>query len=397
MLTASVLVLFMTIPGLSLFYAGLVRSKNVLSVMMQCFAITCMVTILWTAYAYGLAFGDGGGPERVRRRRQAVPVGRRRRDGVGYDPESVFQMFQLTFAIITPALIVGAFAERMKFSTMMVFMALWLTVVYAPVAHWVWGGGWLGDMGVLDFAGGTVVHINAGIAALVLCLVLGRRKGHPGTPMPPNSLVLTVVGASMLWVGWFGFNAGSELAADGVAGMAMAVTHIATATAGFTWMMVEWRVHGKPSVLGIATGAVGGLVAITPASGTVGPIGALAIGAAAGIFCYLGAGAMKRYFGYDDSLDVFGVHGVGGFVGAMLTGVFTAEMFGGAGLENGIGTQVWLQFVGAAATIAYSGVLTFVLAKALDATMGLRVTAAEESEGLDIALHNETGYNLLNL
>ena len=397
MLTASVLVLFMTIPGLSLFYAGLVRSKNVLSVMMQCFAITCMVTILWTAYAYGLAFGDGGGLNAF------VGGGKFFLSDVGVEtvsgsiPESVFQMFQLTFAIITPALIVGAFAERMKFSAMMVFMALWLTIVYAPIAHWVWGGGWLGEMGVLDFAGGTVVHINAGVAALVLCLVIGRRKGHPGTPMPPNSLVLTVVGASMLWVGWFGFNAGSELAADGVAGMAMAVTHIATATAGFTWMMVEWRIHGKPSVLGIATGAVGGLVAITPASGTVGPIGALAIGAASGVFCYIGAGSLKRYFGYDDSLDVFGVHGIGGFVGAMLTGVFTAEMFGGAGLENGIGTQVWLQFVGAAATIAYCGVLTFVLAKALDATMGLRVTAAEETEGLDIALHNETGYNILNL
>ena len=269
MLTSSVLVLFMTIPGLSLFYAGLVRSKNVLSVMMQCFAITCMITILWTVYAYGLAFGDGGALNAF------VGAGKLFLSGVGVEtvsgtiPESVFQMFQLTFAIITPALIVGAFAERMKFSAMMVFMALWLTVVYAPVAHWVWGGGWLGAMGVLDFAGGTVVHINAGVAALVLCLVIGRRDGHPGTPMPPNSLVLTVVGASMLWVGWFGFNAGSELAADGVAGMAMAVTHIATATAGFTWMMVEWVKHGKPSVLGIATGAVAGLVAITPASGTV--------------------------------------------------------------------------------------------------------------------------------
>ena len=394
MLTSSVLVLFMTIPGLSLFYAGLVRSKNVLSVMMQCFAITCMITILWTAYAYGLAFGDGGALNAF------VGAGKLFLSGVGVEtvsgtiPESVFQMFQLTFAIITPALIVGAFAERMKFSAMMVFMALWLTVVYAPIAHWVWGGGWLGAMGVLDFAGGTVVHINAGVAALVLCLVIGRRDGHPGTPMPPNSLVLTVVGASMLWVGWFGFNAGSELAADGVAGMAMAVTHIATATAGFTWMMVEWVKHGKPSVLGIATGAVAGLVAITPASGTVGPIGAIAIGAASGICCYLAAGSLKRYFGYDDSLDVFGVHGVGGFVGAMLTGVFTAQALGGSGLDNGIGAQLWLQLIGATATIAYSGVLTFVLVKAIDATMGLRVTAAEESEGLDIALHDETGFHL---
>ena len=275
MLTSSVLVLFMTIPGLSLFYAGLVRAKNVLSVMMQCFAITCMVTILWTVYVYGLAFGDGGALNAF------VGTGKFFLSGVDVDtvagtiPETVFQMFQLTFAIITPALIVGAFAERMKFSTMMVFMALWVTVVYAPVAHWVWGGGFLEKMGVLDFAGGTVVHINAGIAALVLCIVLGKREGYPSTPMPPNSLVLTVVGASMLWVGWFGFNAGSELAADGVAGMAMAVTHIATATAGFTWMSMEWMGHGKPSALGIATGAVAGLVAITPASGTVGPIGAL--------------------------------------------------------------------------------------------------------------------------
>ena len=394
MLTSSVLVLFMTIPGLALFYAGLVRAKNVLSVMMQCFAITCMVTILWTVYAYGLAFGDGGGLNAF------VGTGRFFLSGVGVEtvqgsiPESVFQMFQLTFAIITPALIVGAFAERMKFSAMMVFMGFWLTLVYAPVAHWVWGGGWLGEMGVLDFAGGTVVHINAGVAALVLCLVIGRRAGHPGTPMPPNSLVLTVVGASMLWVGWFGFNAGSQLAADGVAGMAMAVTHIATATAGFTWMTIEWVNHGKPSVLGIATGAVAGLVAITPASGTVGPVGAIAIGAASGLFCYLAAGGIKRHFGYDDSLDVFGVHGVGGFVGAILTGVFTAQAFGGSGLEYGIGTQLRLQFLGAAATIAYSGVLTFVLAKAIDATMGLRVTAAEESEGLDIALHDERGFNL---
>jgi Amt family ammonium transporter len=284
----------------------------------------------------------------------------------------------------------------MKFSAMLAFMALWVTVVYAPIAHWVWGGGWLGEMGVLDFAGGTVVHINAGVAALVLCIVLGKRRGYPATPMAPNSLVLTVVGASMLWVGWFGFNAGSELAADGVAGMAMAVTHIATATAGFTWMMIEWRSHGKPSVLGIATGAVGGLVAITPASGTVGPIGAIAIGAAAGICCYVGAGSLKRYFGYDDSLDVFGVHGVGGFIGAMLTGVFTAEALGGSGLGEGvgIGQQLGLQFIGATATIAYSGVLTFVLAKALDATIGLRVTADEESEGLDLALHDERGFSL---
>ena len=394
MLTSAVLVLFMTIPGLSLFYAGLVRAKNVLSVMMQCFVITCLVTLIWTVYGYGLAFGDGGGLNAF------VGVGYFFLSGIGVDtvsgtiPESVFQMFQLTFAIITPALIVGAFAERMKFSAMLLFMALWVTVVYAPVAHWVWGGGWLGEMGVLDFAGGTVVHINAGIAALVLCIVLGKRRGYPTTPMAPNSLVLTVVGASMLWVGWFGFNAGSQLAADGTAGMAMTVTHIATATAALAWMTTEWMIHGKPSVLGIATGAVAGLVAITPASGFVGPVGALAIGLASGVICYWAASSLKRKMGYDDSLDVFGVHGVGGFIGAILTGVFTAEAFGGSGLDNGIGSQLGLQFIGAGATIVYSGVLTFILAKALDATMGLRVTAEEESEGLDLALHDERGFSL---
>ena len=394
MLTASVLVLFMTIPGLSLFYAGLVRAKNVLSVMMQCFAITCLATILWTLYGYGLAFGDGGALNAF------VGMGNALLSNVSVDtvsgtiPESVFQMFQLTFAIITPALIVGAFAERMKFSAMLWFMGIWLTLVYTPIAHWVWGGGWLGELGVLDFAGGTVVHINAGVAALVLCIVLGKRHGYPDTPMAPNSLVLTVVGASMLWVGWFGFNAGSQLAADGVAGMAMAVTHICTATAAFTWMIVEWVRFGKPSVLGIATGAVAGLVAITPASGTVGPLGAILIGLVAGVLCFLAASNLKRALGYDDSLDVFGVHGVGGFVGAILTGVFTAEVFGGSGLDNGIGTQLGLQFVGAAATILYSGVLTWIILKVLDATLGLRVTAAEEEEGLDIALHNERGFSL---
>ena len=394
MLTSSVLVLFMTIPGLSLFYAGLVRAKNVLSVMMQCFAITCMVTLLWTIYAYGLAFGDGGSLNAF------IGFGNLMLGDIGVDtvsgtiPESVFQMFQLTFAIITPALMVGAFAERMKFSAMLWFIAIWLTVVYAPVAHWVWGGGWLGAMGVLDFAGGTVVHINAGVAALVLCIVLGPRRGYPETPMTPNSLVLTVVGASMLWVGWFGFNAGSELAADGVAGMAMAVTHIAAAMAAMTWMAIEWNQHGKPSVLGIATGAVAGLVAITPASGTVGPIGALAIGFASGLCCFYAASSLKRALGYDDSLDVFGVHAVGGFVGAILTGVFTASAFGGSGLDNGIGAQLGLQFIGAGATIVYSGGLTFVIVKVLDGVIGLRVSPDEEGQGLDIALHDERGFNL---
>lgn len=394
MLTASVLVLFMTIPGLSLFYAGLVRAKNVLSVMMQCFAITCMVTVLWTVYAYGLAFGDGGGMNSF------VGFGKLFLSGVEVDtlwgtiPESVFQMFQLTFAIITPALIVGAFAERMKFSAMMLFMALWVTFVYAPVAHWVWGGGFLGEMGVLDFAGGTVVHINAGIAALVLCIMLGKRSGFPGISMAPNSLVLTVVGASMLWVGWFGFNAGSQLAADGVAGMAMAVTHISTAMAAFTWMLIEWSSRGKPSVVGIATGAVAGLVAITPASGFVGPVGALVIGLSAGVLCYWGSNGLKRRFGYDDSLDVFGVHGIGGIVGALLTGVFASSALGGSVEGLNIGSQLGTQAVGVVATVAYSGALTFILVKLVDGMIGIRVTAEEENTGLDLALHNERGFNL---
>ena len=394
MLTSSVLVLFMTIPGLSLFYAGLVRSKNVLSVMMQCFAITCMVTVLWTVYAYGLAFGNGG------RMNSFIGFGKLFLSGVEVDtlwgtiPESVFQMFQLTFAIITPALIVGAFAERMKFSAMMLFMALWVTFVYAPVAHWVWGGGFLGEMGVLDFAGGTVVHINAGVAALVLCIVLGKRTGYPGASMAPNNLVLTVVGASMLWVGWFGFNAGSQLAADGTAGMAMAVTHISTATAGFTWMLIEWSSHGKPRVLGIATGAVAGLVAITPASGYVGPVGALVIGLSAGALCYWGANGLKRQFGYDDSLDVFGVHGIGGIVGALLTGVFASSALGGSVADLNIGSQLGLQAAGVGATLVWSGVLTFVILKVVDGMIGIRVTAEEETTGLDIALHDERGFNL---
>ena len=395
MLTSSVLVLFMTIPGLSLFYAGLVRSKNVLSVMMQCFAITCLMTVLWTLYAYGLAFGDGGGLNAFVGLGKFVLSGVTRDALNGTIPETVFQMFQLTFAIITPALIVGAFAERLKFSAMLWFMALWVTFVYAPIAHWVWGGGWLGEMGVLDFAGGTVVHINAGVAALVICVVLGKRTGYPATPMAPNSLVLTVVGASMLWVGWFGFNAGSQLAADGIAGMAMAVTHICTATAALTWMIAEWLNHGKPSALGIATGAVAGLVAITPASGYVGPLGALCIGLAAGILCYLAVNRVRPSLGYDDSLDVFGVHGVGGFVGAILTGVFAVEALGGTGLgERSVVGQLGLQFIGATATIVYCGVMTFVIVKILDATIGLRVNPEQEGDGLDLALHNERGYSL---
>ncbi len=393
MLTATALVLFMTIPGLSLFYAGMVRSKNVLSVFMQCFAITGLVTILWVVVGYSIAFG-GEGPFWGGFSKIFLA-------GVGVDtlsgtiPETVFMTFQMTFAIITPALMVGAFAERMKFSAMLWFMAIWLIVVYAPVCHWVWGdGGWLGALGVIDFAGGTVVHINAGVAGLIVALLLGNRSGYKITPMPPNNLGYTIVGAAMLWVGWFGFNAGSELAADGTAGMAMAVTQIATAAAALSWMFSEWVLHKKPSVLGIASGAVAGLVAITPASGSVGPMGAIAIGTAAGIVCFLASTRLKNALGYDDSLDVFGVHAVGGIVGALLTGVFSAAIFGGSGIDTSIASQIGVQAIGVLVTIVYTGLLTLVILKVLDGLIGLRVSEDEESEGLDLALHQERGYNL---
>jgi len=396
MLTSTALVLFMTIPGLALFYAGMVRSKNVLSVMMQCFAITSLVTVLWTIYAYGIAFGDGGSMQKW------FGGGKTFLGDVGYDtlsgsiPETVFMTFQMTFAIITPALIVGAFADRMKFSAMLWFMGLWVTLVYAPICHWVWGGGWLGDLGALDFAGGTVVHINAGIAGLVSALVLGKRIGYPDTPMPPHNLTYTVIGASMLWVGWFGFNAGSELAADGTAGMAMAVTQIATATAALAWMFSEWISHGKPSVLGIASGAVAGLVAITPASGFVGPAGALIIGIAAGVGCFIASSKVKRAVGYDDSLDAFGVHAVGGIIGAILTGIFVSTSFGGAGLADGVsmGHQLMIQVIAVLATIIYCGIVSLIILKAIDAIIGLRVSEEEEVEGLDITQHDERGYSL---
>ena len=394
MLVSCVLVLFMTIPGLSLFYAGLVRSKNVLSVMMQCFAITALMSILWMFYAYSLAFETGPMNKFVGGLGKAFMSGVNVSSVSGTIPETVFWMFQLTFAVITPALIVGAFAERMKFSAMLWFMGLWLTLIYAPVCHWVWGGGWLSDMGALDFAGGTVVHINAGFAGLVAAVVLGKRQGFPKTPMPPNSLTLSVVGASMLWVGWFGFNAGSQLAADGTAGMAMAVTHIATAAAALTWMFVEWIKNGTPSVLGIITGAVGGLVAITPASGFVGPIGALIIGFAAGFICFWGATTLKNKLGYDDSLDVFGVHGIGGMVGAFLTGIFADASWGGVGLERSIGSQLGIQVIGIVATAAYSAIGSLIILKVIDAVVGLRVTQEEETAGLDLSLHDERGYNI---
>jgi Amt family ammonium transporter len=399
MLTATALVLFMTIPGLALFYGGLVRAKNVLSILMQCFAITALVTILWTIYGYSLTFGNGGALNGWIGNFDNLflkGISLTSIFGTQTIPESVFMTFQMTFAIITPALIVGAFAERMKFSALLWFMGLWVTLVYIPVAHWVWGGGWLGSLGVLDFAGGTVVHINAGIAGLVAALVLGKRKGFPTTAMPPHNLGYTVIGASMLWFGWFGFNAGSELAADGTAGMAMAVTQIATATAALGWMFAEWSAHGKPSVLGIASGAVAGLVAITPASGTAGPMGAIAIGLAAGVLCFLASTKVKRMFGYDDALDVFGVHAVGGIVGAILTGVFASAALGGKGLAEGvsIGGQVVTQTIGVGVTLVYTAVLSLVILKLVDWVIGLRVTEEQETEGLDLALHDERGYIL---
>ena len=399
MLTATALVLFMTIPGLALFYGGLVRAKNVLSILMQCFAITALVTILWTIYGYSLTFGNGGALNGWIGNFDNLflkGISLTSIFGTQTIPESVFMTFQMTFAIITPALIVGAFAERMKFSALLWFMGLWVTLVYIPVAHWVWGGGWLGSLGVLDFAGGTVVHINAGIAGLVAALVLGKRKGFPTTAMPPHNLGYTVIGASMLWFGWFGFNAGSELAADGTAGMAMAVTQIATATAALGWMFAEWSAHGKPSVLGIASGAVAGLVAITPASGTAGPMGAIAIGLAAGLLCVLASTKVKRMFGYDDALDVFGVHAVGGIVGAILTGVFASAALGGKGLAEGvsIGGQVVTQTIGVGVTLVYTAVLSLIILKLVDWVIGLRVTEEQETEGLDLALHDERGYIL---
>lgn len=405
MLTATTLVLLMTIPGLALFYAGLVRSKNVLSVLMQCFAITALVTVLWTVYGYSLAF-DTTGMEAGKTTFNSFVggFGKAFFAGVTRDsltlaiPETVFATFQMTFAIITPALIVGAFAERMRFSALLSFVVGWFTLSYLPIAHMVWGGpgGFLFDDGIIDFAGGTVVHINAGVAALVACLMLGKRKGYPTSAMPPHNLTYTLIGASLLWVGWFGFNAGSAVAANGSAGMAMLTTQIATAAAALAWMFAEWIVHRKPSVLGVASGAVAGLVAVTPAAGSCGPVGALVLGAAAGVLCFFASTKLKRKFGYDDSLDVFGVHGVGGIVGALLTGVFAASQFGGVGLAEGVtvsaqlGKQAW----GILVTVIYSGLVTFVVLKAISFITPLRASEEEESQGLDLALHNERGYIL---
>ncbi len=396
LLTAIALVLFMTLPGLALFYGGLVSSKNVLSVLMQCFAITALVSILWLLYGYSGAFGQGGAM-------QAWYGGFGKLGLAGVDraavtgrlPESVFAMFQMTFAIITPALIVGGFAERMKFSALLWFSALWLTLVYVPVCHWAWGGGWLAGLGLMDYAGGTVVHVNAGVAALVAALVLGPRRGFPGTLMMPHNLTMTVTGAGMLWVGWYGFNAGSALAADGSAGMAMLVTHTGAAAGALTWMTIEWLRHGKPSVLGIVTGMVAGLGTITPASGYVGPLGALCIGVLAGGVCFIATQTIKRVLHIDDSLDVFPVHGVGGAIGTLSVGVFAAVGLGGVGFTTGdMGRQLAVQALGVVVTALWSGVLSYLLLKAIDAVLGLRVDAETETTGLDISLHEERGYDL---
>jgi Amt family ammonium transporter len=394
MLTSAVLVLFMTLPGLALFYAGLVRTKNVLSVLMQCFSIACVVTLAWVALGYSIAFGEGnafwGG------------LGKAFLSGVdvkavkGTIPETVFAMYQMTFAIITPALVVGAYAERVRFTGMLIFSVLWLLIVYCPVAHWVWGEGWLQKMGLMDFAGGTVVHLNAGMAALIAALVLGRRRGFPDTAMPPHNMTMAVTGACMLWVGWFGFNAGSALAADGAAGMAMLVTHIGAAAGSIAWVVCERVKYDKPSVLGIVTGMVAGLGTITPASGFVGPLGALAIGGAAGVVCFFATSYMKRVLNVDDSLDVFPVHGVGGMLGTFLTGIFVSSAFGGIGYPENVtlGGQLVTQLIGIVAVGLWSGILTWVLLKLTDALAGLRVAGEEETEGLDTVLHNEKGYNL---
>ena len=398
-LTSTALVLFMTLPGLALFYGGLVRTRNVLSVLMQCFAIAVVVSILWLVVGYSIAFGPSesaywGGLSKAMFSGVVV-------DSLSGDiPETVFASFQMTFAIITPALIVGAFAERIKFSAMLLFSALWTLIVYFPVANWVWGGGWLGQMGLIDFAGGTVVHVTAGVGALVFAIVIGQREGFPTTPMMPHNLTMSFTGAGMLWVGWFGFNAGSALAADGSAGMAMFVTHISAATGALTWMAIEWVKHGKPSGLGAITGMVAGLATITPASGSVGPAGALIVGLSGGVICYFATTYLKQKIKIDDSLDVFPVHGVGGIVGTLLAGILVSGnlgIFSGNGLAEGmtVGSQLVVQIIGVLSVAAYTGILTFLLLKLVGAvTSGIRVTQEEEQMGLDITDHDEKGYSM---
>ncbi len=396
LMMATALVLLMTLPGLAAFYSGLVRTKNVLSISTQCFAIACVVSVLWFAGAYGLAFGDAGSYRALIGPLEHLGFAGIGRDTLrGSEPEAAFAMFQLTFAIITPALVVGGFAERMKFSAVLWFAGLWLLIVYVPVAHWVWGGGWLAARGVLDFAGGIVVHTTAGIAALVTALVLRERKGFPHHPMPPHNMPLTVLGAGMLWVGWFGFNGGSALAANGSAAMAILVTHLAAAAGALAWMAMEWLKFGKPSLLGIVTGTVAGLGTITPASGYVGPEGAVIIGVVAGSVCFLATQILKRSLHIDDSLDVSPVHGVGGILGTLLTAVFVDARFGGVGYAKGaaLGSQLATQAMGVFAAAAWCAVATFIILKALDAVLGLRVTEDQEREGLDLALHGERGYS----
>jgi Amt family ammonium transporter len=395
-LTATALVLFMTLPGLALFYSGLVRGKNTLSILVQCFAITCVTTLLWVAVGYSLVFSDGGGMQGfIGGLEKAFLAGVGRDSLVGSIPESLFLMFQMTFAIITPALVIGGYAERIRFSVVLWFSALWLLLVYVPVAHWVWGGGWLASLGVMDFAGGIVVHVNAGMAALVCALMIGRRRGFPEVPMPPHSLPLAACGAGMLWVGWFGFNGGSALAANGSAAMAVLVTHLGAAAGALAWLVVEWWRYGKPSMLGVITGMVAGLGTITPASGFVGPGGAIVIGLAAGTVCFYATQLLKRVLHLDDSLDVSPVHGVGGVVGTLLTGVFAAVSLGGTGftVQQSMGAQVGVQALGVGVTIVWCGLVTWGLLKLLDVTLGLRVSEEAERQGLDLAEHGERGYS----
>jgi Amt family ammonium transporter len=395
-LAATALVLFMTLPGLAIFYSGLVRGKNALSILVQCFAITSVVSVLWVAVGYGLAFGNGGSLQGfIGGLDRAFFSGMNRDTLFGTIPESLFAMFQMTFAIITPALVIGGYAERVRFSVVLWFSALWLLLVYVPVAHWVWGGGWLAALGVMDFAGGIVVHVNAGMAALVCALVIGRRRGFPHVPMPPHSLPLAVVGAGMLWVGWFGFNGGSALAANGTAAMAVLCTHLGASAGALSWMLVEWRRYGKPSVLGVITGMVAGLGTITPASGFVGVAGALAIGFIAGIVCFFATQLLKRGLHLDDSLDVSPVHGVGGIAGTLLTGVFAAVSMGGSGftVQKTILAQLGVQALGIGVTMLWCGLVTWLLLKVLDITLGLRVSEEQESEGLDLAEHGERSYS----
>jgi Amt family ammonium transporter len=396
MLTSTALVLFMTLPGLALFYGGLVRTKNVLSVLMQCFTIASVVTVLWFAAGYSLVFTSAATPGAnalIGGLSKAFLAGVPRGALQGSIPETVFVMYQLTFAIITPALIVGAFAERVGFAAMLVVSIVWSALVYLPVAHWIWGGGWLQQLGVLDFAGGIVVHVTAGVAGLVAALYVGKRRGYPHTPMPPHSLTLSVVGAGMLWVGWFGFNAGSALGANGTAGMTMAATQISAATAATVWMLVEWWKHGRPSVLGIITGAVAGLATVTPASGFVGVGGAMAIGAVSAVVCFLAATSVKRRFGYDDSLDAFGVHGVGGLVGSILTGVFASTAFGGTEAID-VSRQLGVQVLACLVAGAWSAGITWSAFRLADALAGVRVEEEHELIGLDLANHEERGYDL---